>query len=177
MISPALSVLPALVLLPLLALAHPTPNQEGTDVEVGRALPGNWFHERGHPVERLFNRQTGNIPTDGIPYATVGSAQWSQGFPDTIPDSSKMPQEWQNALQVAVAAGKIPNIPTASLVNQNPVYPSGSNSSGSEICSATVGCRVAGDLWDAPNGVLALSFDDGPTTVSASAPLSGGWAF
>lgn len=168
MISPILSVFPALVLLPLLAIAHPTPNLEGTDVELGRALPDEWYHERGHPVERLFNRQTGgNIPNDGIPYAAVGSPQWSQGFPELIPDSSKMPAEWQNALQVAVAAGKIPNIPQASLVNNNPVYPSGSNSSGSQICSATVGCRAAGDLWDAPNGVLALSFDDGPTDVSA----------
>ncbi len=27
-------------------------------------------------------------------------------------------------------------------------------------------CRIAGDVWDAPQGVIGISFDDGPLPVS-----------
>lgn len=162
------SVFPVLLLLPLLALAHPTPNQEGSDEVMKRALPGQWFHERGHPVERLFNRQ-GN-PNDGVPYAAVGTPQWSQGYPAMLPPANQTPVEWLLALNQSIAAGKIPNIPVATLVTENPVYPTGANSSGPDICSATVGCREPSDIWDAPTGMLGVAFDDGPADVSAVHP-------
>lgn len=163
MVLPVLSVL---LLLPLLALAHPTPHPDGSDCSVGRALPTKWYHEPGHPVEQLFKRQNGNSPTDGTSYPQVGSSAWSAGFPNLLPNLNNLPQEWVNALNAAVAAGKIPNISVATNTGGNPVYPRGVNPGGPEVCSGTEKCRNPDDIWDAPDGVLAISFDDGPSLVS-----------
>lgn len=95
------------------------------------------------------------------------SAAWSAGFPQSSPDPNALPPAWVNALNAAVAAGKIPDIPrSTNTPGVNPVYPSGVNPNGAEVCSATYKCRIPGDVWDAPNGVFASSFDDGPTPVS-----------
>ena len=161
-----LSVLSALLLLPLLALGYPAPHADDSDCAVQGALPSQWYHEPGHRVERLFARQNGNNPSDGLSYPAVGTADWSAGFPDSIPDSTKMPQEWTNALNAAVAAGKIPNTPQSTIQGTNIYYPQGVNAGGPEICSGSFGCRGAGDIWDGPEGVLAISFDDGPSLVS-----------
>lgn len=164
-----LPVLSALLLLPLLVLAHPTPQPDGSDCgSVKRSLPGRWYQPEGHPVEKLFKRQNGTVPTDGVTYPAVGSPEWLAGYPAVPPDSTKMPQEWINALNQAVAAGKIPNTPLATGNGDNtPTYPNGGNPNDPSICSASYGCRGPEDIWDAPAGVLGLSFDDGPTEVSA----------
>lgn len=171
MVLPVLSVLPTLLLLPLLALAHPTPHPDGSDCTVNRALPSRWYHEPGHPVERLFKRQNGG-PTDGVTYPEVGSPEWSAGFPAVRPDLTKLPQEWVDALNASIAAGKIPNIPVAKVPagNGNPTYPAGVNPSSPEVCSGTEKCRSPDDIWDAPDGVLAIGFDDGPFLVSVYLP-------
>ena len=163
MVLPTLS---ALLLLPLLALAHPAPHPDGP---VKGALPGKWYHDPGHPVERLFRRQGGNVPTDGVAYPQVGSAQWAAGFPGQYPDVTKLPPEWVAALNASVAAGNIPNIPVATNPGggANPVYPQGTNPAGPVVCSGTDQCRNPDDIWDAPSGVLAVGFDDGPSDVSA----------
>lgn len=93
---------------------------------------------------------------------------WFAGFPPpglTIPDP--MPA-WVNALNAAVAAGKIPDIPVSSNSpsNLNPVYPNGLNPSSPAVCSGTYKCRIPGDIWDAPPGVFAGAVDDGPSPVS-----------
>ena len=169
MVLPVLSVFPALLLLPLLALAHPTPNSDDPGCKVNRALPSRWYHEEGHPVERLFKRQGGGNPTDGTTYPEVGSSEWSAGFPSLRPDVSKLPDEWVDALNQAVAGGKIPNISVAKVPSGNggPTYPSGVNPGGPEVCSGSEKCKNPDDIWDAPDGVLAISFDDGPSLVSA----------
>jgi chitin deacetylase len=78
-----------------------------------------------------------------------------------------MPQAWKDALSAAVQAGKIPNIPPSSDPNNgNPVYPPGYNPYSPQVCSGTYKCRIAGDVWDAPEGVIGISFDDGPLPVS-----------
>lgn len=81
-----------------------------------------------------------------------------------------------DALNAADAAGKIPHIPQSSAPGgqSNPVYPAGVNPSSPEICSATYKCRIAEDIWDAPDGVFASSFDDGPYPVSSmlNVPIS-----
>jgi len=61
----------------------------------------------------------------------------------------------------------IPNIsiPTA-LPNQNPQYPEGEDPTKPPICSSTYQCRDPSDHWDAPDGVVAIGFDDGPTPAS-----------
>ena len=163
-----LPVLSAILLLPLYVLAHPTPNADGLNLEiVERSLPGRWYQERGHPVEKLFARQ--NVPTDGVSYPAIGTPQWSQGYPPVPPNSAQMPQEWIDALNTAVNAGKIPNTPpsTANQQTGTVAYSDGVNPTDPSVCSASFGCRGAGDIWDGPNGTLAIGFDDGPTEVSA----------
>ena len=98
-------------------------------------------------------------------------AEWSNGFPPpglTLPDPSTMPVAWVNALNFAVATGKIPNIPVSNITTPgtNPVYPNGYNAASPQVCSGSYGCRIPGDIWDAPAGVFASAFDDGPTPVS-----------
>lgn len=70
-----------------------------------------------------------------------------------------MPPEWTAALNAAVAAGKIPNIP-------NSPYPPGVDPNGPQVCSAAVFCKIPGDIFDGPAGVYASSFDDGPYPAS-----------
>jgi chitin deacetylase len=96
--------------------------------------------------------------------------EWLAGFPPPLisPNTNTLPQEWVNALNSAVAAGAIPNIPLSTVTpGSNPVYPNGTDPTSPGICSGTLKCRIAGDIWDAPEGIFASSFDDGPTQVSS----------
>lgn len=72
-----------------------------------------------------------------------------------------------DALNAAVAAGKIPSFDPSTL-NENgaPVYDDNLDPNGDTVCSATYKCRIDDQLWDAPDGVVGLSFDDGPLPVS-----------
>ena len=176
------------IVLPLLArtgAAYP-----GYSHEIRSPLPETWFHKRGHPIHALFRRQAGTgLPTDGINYPQVGSPSaschlssccpaltvfscssliaWAAAYPASTPDADAMPQAWKDALSAAVQAGKIPNIPPSSDPNNgNPVYPPGYNPYSPQVCSGTYKCRIAGDVWDAPSGVIGISFDDGPLPVS-----------
>jgi chitin deacetylase len=77
-----------------------------------------------------------------------------------------MPAAWSASLAAAVAAGAIPDIPLSTLnAAGTTVYAGGLDPNGPKVCSATYGCRIAGDVWDAPDGVYALGFDDGPLPV------------
>ncbi|PPR06961.1 hypothetical protein CVT26_004281 [Gymnopilus dilepis] len=132
------------------------------DDAVSQSLPSKtWYQDPEHPVHALFRR---DAVGDGTTYAQVGSPSWSAPYPPSTPNPSALPAEWVNALNAAVAAGKIPNIPQSSnLPNQNPVYPTGFDPNSAQVCSATEKCVTPGDIWDAPDGVFASSFDDGPT--------------
>ncbi|KAI0719530.1 hypothetical protein C8T65DRAFT_568947 [Cerioporus squamosus] len=126
-----------------------------------RALPGRWYHHEDHPAYALFRRGD----TDGATYPEIGSPEWSAGYPDT--DVTKgLPQAWTDALNAAVKAGKIPNIPVSTSTGGNPTYPQGFDPNGPTVCSATYKCRNKEDLWDAPDGVFGSSFDDGPLPTS-----------
>ncbi|KAF8913899.1 hypothetical protein CPB84DRAFT_1757852 [Gymnopilus junonius] len=130
--------------------------------ESPQSLPSKtWYQDPEHPVHALFRR---DALGDGTTYAAVGSPSWSAPYPSSTPNPSALPVEWLNTLNAAVAAGKIPNIPQSSnLPNQNPVYPTGYDPNSPTVCSATEQCVTPGDIWDAPDGVFASSFDDGPT--------------
>jgi chitin deacetylase len=77
-----------------------------------------------------------------------------------------MPKFWADFLEAAIQEGKIPDIPQTTLINDNPTYPDGIDPTSPEVCSGTAKCRIEGDHWDAPDGEIAISFDDGPTAVS-----------
>lgn len=153
------------------------------------ALPDTWYHTRDHPVHALFRRSGNNIPTDGHDYPPVGSAglllirhpprvladllhlkAWQNEYPvgpfGTPVDPNAMPQFWTDFIETAIQEGKIPDIPQTTLVNGNPTYPNGFDPSSPEVCSGDVQCRIQGDIWDAPDGVVGIGFDDGPTSVS-----------
>ncbi|KAF8575625.1 carbohydrate esterase family 4 protein [Ramaria rubella] len=127
-----------------------------------RALPSTWYHSESHPVRALFKR---DVPVPG-------SQEWTAQYPDIwqppMPEKNT-PQPWLDALQTAEQGGSIPNIPVATQLaaGQNPSYGEGSNPSGTEICSSTWQCRGPGDQWDAPDGHVAIGFDDGPSDGSA----------
>ncbi|KAJ7502621.1 carbohydrate esterase family 4 protein [Mycena galericulata] len=154
-----------LFLLPLLsaALVHRTDDHDHSH-SAAKRLPSTWYHPDDHPVHKLFKR--GAAATDGATYATVGSDEWTNAYPagpPTLIDGNAIPAEWAAALAAAVASGTIPDVPVSSaLPNQSPTYPGGVDPSGSDICSGTYGCRIPGDIWDAPDGYVGLSFDDGP---------------
>lgn len=77
-----------------------------------------------------------------------------------------LPQAWIDALSAATLAGKIPDIPQSTSTNGlDPVYPLGYEPISPNVCSSTAKCVTPGDIWDAPPGVVALSFDDGPLPV------------
>jgi len=92
----------------------------------------------------------------------VGSDAWTASYPSGYPDSTKMPASWIAALTAAENANLIPNIPLSNEGN----YPKGVNAGGPEVCSSTVQCVGDGDVWNAPDGMLGVSFDDGPTGYS-----------
>lgn len=160
----------ALLSLPLLSAAAVYPRHDDEHSHsVARRLPDSWYQRDDHPVHALFRRDG---PTDGATYAQVGSPEWVSAYPagpPASPDPTKMPVEWLNALNDALARGVIPNISVTTLadpVNGIPTYPSDLNATGPEVCSATYQCRIPGDVWDAPDGALGLSFDDGPLPPS-----------
>lgn len=149
------------------AAAAAAPHEHTSDLfhSEPRSLPSRWYHDERHPAHDLFRRQS--VASDGIQYATVGSPTWSAAYPAGTPDVSALPAPWVNALNAAVSAGKIPNIPVPSMVNSSPAYPQGTNPTDPTICSAYYKCRVPADIWDAPNGSIGIGFDDGPYMGSA----------
>ncbi|KAI0774298.1 hypothetical protein C8Q74DRAFT_1218124 [Fomes fomentarius] len=164
------SVIPSLLLLAATfssqVAAHPHETHDHTHA-VRANLPGTWYHSEAHPVHALFKRNRDPLAKrgdDGIQYAAVGTPEWSAGFPTgkMDPNGAGLPKAWVDALNAAVKAGKIPDLPTSTSDGGNPVYPQGFDPLGPTVCSATYKCRNKEDLWDAPDGVFASSFDDGP---------------
>ncbi|PVG03568.1 glycoside hydrolase/deacetylase [Serendipita vermifera] len=134
------------------------------------ALPGNWFHKRDHPVHDLFKRAPGD------PLPTVGTPEWLAQYPQggALPESN-IPQAWLDALHAAVQQGLIPtNVPLATSPDggNTATYPASANAAREPICSSQYQCRHEDDVWDAPDGMIGLSVDDGPSGVpEASARL------
>lgn len=170
-----------LLIVPLLVASVPV--FEPHDHSVKGRLAARWYHDEDHPIHSLFR----SGPTDDeIQYAPVGSAglhyltytriccfltysshtAWSANFPSNTLNPNDLPKPWVDALNAAVQAGKIPNIPQSTGTSgQNPRYPTGVDPNGKEVCSATYKCRNPEDHWDSPDGYFASSFDDGPLPV------------
>ena len=165
-------MLPSLLLagIPLLSLVSaaiiPSPSDDthAYDDDTQRLLPNRWYHNDDHPAHALFGRQQAT-PT----FPQVGTASWAAAYPSWSPNPSTIPQAWTDALNNAVQAGTIPNITVSHQSNPaaNPTYGS-LNPNGPQVCSGTYGCRIAGQIWDAPAGVVGISFDDGPLPVSSA---------
>ena len=83
-----------------------------------------------------------------------------------------MSASWLAALQRAEAANLIPQIPPTTTPDGGvtAVYPADVNAAQEPICSAQFGCRHPGDIWDAPDGMIGLSVDDGPVGDPNASP-------
>ncbi|KAF8597099.1 glycoside hydrolase/deacetylase, partial [Ceratobasidium sp. AG-I] len=128
------------------------------------ALPGRWYRspEENHPVHKLFARQS--------TYPAVGSAEWTKKYPAGKLTVAQIPAEWTSALAAAVAAGKIPtDCPVASSSGGYRNSSGTMNPSREPICSSAAQCRGHDQIYDVPDGIVALSFDDGP--LPAAMPL------
>ncbi|KAJ6630349.1 hypothetical protein B0H10DRAFT_983683 [Mycena sp. CBHHK59/15] len=155
-----------LLVLPLLsaALLHRHHGSHDHAHVESKRLPSAWYHRADHPVHELFKR---GDATDGVEYASIGSPTWSSPYPSAAPDVNALPAAWVNALKAAVSRGAIPDTPVSTnLPNETPTYPAGHDPNGPEVCSASYQCRIPGDIWDAPDGHLGISFDDGPQPAS-----------
>ncbi|KAL0070768.1 hypothetical protein AAF712_001989 [Marasmius tenuissimus] len=121
-----------------------------------------WYQPEDHFSHALFKRGP-PAGTDGASYPQVGSDDWSHKYPamGVTPGTDHTPQEWLAQLKIAQDAGKIPNIPTASLNNGMPTY-QGVDAGGPQICSSTYQCHASDVVYDSPANVFAISFDDGP---------------
>ncbi|BGP13273.1 hypothetical protein JCM10213v2_001192 [Rhodosporidiobolus nylandii] len=77
-------------------------------------------------------------------------------------------QEWIATYEAAKAAGKIPGFAPAFLTAAGaPAYAAGVDTGENGVCSWTVShCFGDGDVYDAPDGMYALGFDDGPLPAS-----------
>ncbi|KAH8828943.1 carbohydrate esterase family 4 protein [Flagelloscypha sp. PMI_526] len=141
--------------------AHADPNGHS---DITKRFSGSWFHPREHPAYDLFGR------ADVFP--AIGTPEWKAGFPpplistltaDQYTPLANLKPAWKAALEAAVKAGKIPNVPQTT----NGTYPQGTNANDKSVCSAVNKvCRIDGDIWEGPDGTFASSFDDGPTPAT-----------
>jgi hypothetical protein len=99
------------------------------------------------------------------------SLEWAGTYPPlgSTPNGSLTPPAWIAALNAAVSAGQIPNVPRTTLTNSIVTYPTGVDPTSPQICSGDGFCRIPGDIWDGVAGIYASNFDDGPAPVSALA--------
>ncbi|CAE6337422.1 unnamed protein product [Rhizoctonia solani] len=129
------------------------------------ALPSKWYREVGandHPVHKLFSRQTAT--------AAVGSPEWRAKFPTGALNATSVPQAWRDALKAGIDSGKIPSTSTVPVATTAGVYRDRNgktlDAGKAPICSSTVGCKDDTQIYDVPDGIVALSFDDGPYPAS-----------
>ncbi|KAL0579681.1 hypothetical protein V5O48_002311 [Marasmius crinis-equi] len=122
----------------------------------------SWSQPGNHFTHALFKRAPSG--SDGASYPQVGSSEWSSKYPAAFstPGNDRTPQEWLAQLKIAQDAGKIPDIPVATMGSGgSPVYQN-ADAGGPQICSSTYQCRASDVIYDSPDNVFSISFDDGP---------------
>lgn len=84
---------------------------------------------------------------------------WQKQYPEEYetPDPTAMPEAWQDALTALENSGLIPDI---TLTTGSGTYPHGTSGASKTVCNSAAMCRADGDIWDAPDGMLGVSFDD-----------------
>ncbi|GAA5860447.1 hypothetical protein JCM3774_000424 [Rhodotorula dairenensis] len=88
-------------------------------------------------------------------------------YPAPLEKGPQPRQEWIDTYNRVKAEGKIPGFAPAVNNDGVPSYPSGTNTGEDGICSWTVAhCNGDNDITDAPDGMYAIAFDDGPVPQS-----------
>lgn len=108
------------------------------------------------PVVAMFKRAAPS-PSD---------ANFTSNYPPSgaTPPNSTIPQAWIDKL----ASITLPTFGPSNPNNGYPTYANGESPSDSTICSFTYACTTSDDLYNPPDGVLALTFDDGPGPSSSN---------
>ncbi|GHJ89875.1 hypothetical protein NliqN6_6277 [Naganishia liquefaciens] len=131
----------------------------------------DWYQDPRGDVAKLFIREGGK-PGKPSPGPQFGSDAWKALYPptDKVPDVSTIPASWLARLKALKKTSAYPaGIPlTTADASGNFVYPAGTDPTSAEVCSFPAGCNKATDFYDSPDGVLALSFDDGPTASTTN---------
>lgn len=118
------------------------------------AVPNAWYQAEDSPNAALFKRAP----------PSPDSADWATNYPagSAIADPARLPQSWKDKL----ASLNIPDIKPSNPNNGYPTYANGEQPNDDTICSFTYECVDDEDLHNPPDGVFALSFDDGPAPSS-----------
>ncbi|QRW02099.1 chitin deacetylase [Ceratobasidium sp. AG-Ba] len=140
------------------ALAHPL---DHAHVEK-RSLGARWYHDADHPAHPVSLRAKTNDS-----YPAVGSPAWSQKYPSGKLSTAGIPTGWIDVLNKAVSDGRIPsNCPVSTMAGGGaPSYKNGTKNmdpAKQPICSSSSQCQGDGQIYDVPDGIVAISFDDGP---------------
>lgn len=144
-----------------------------------------WFQDPTAESAQLFKRATTNA-SPGSPGASCDQlafvfpkliyslcTEWRSAYPATgsTPGSDKLPQAWKDRLAVVMNSSAFPSYGPSQPNNGYPQYKSanGSSLAGTDptVCSFTYQCVGDGDIYNAPDGVIGLNFDDGPTSFSS----------
>ncbi|GAA5850808.1 hypothetical protein JCM8547_009094 [Rhodosporidiobolus lusitaniae] len=89
------------------------------------------------------------------------------GYPAANQKGPTPKPEWVATYNAAKAAGKIPGFAPASLVGGVPAYASGVRTDEKGVCSWSMAhCFGDDDIYEAPDGMYAIGFDDGPLPSS-----------
>ncbi|CAE6451148.1 unnamed protein product [Rhizoctonia solani] len=125
----------------------------------------SWDHDprlADHSVHKLFSRQA--------TFAPVGSVEWRSKFPKGSLGAIATPQAWLDAMNTAITDGRIPSYENVPVAVTSGTYHSNNgtalNGSKTPICSSAAGCKDDTQIYDAPDGIVAISFDDGPLLAS-----------
>ncbi|GAA5979032.1 hypothetical protein JCM10908_002781 [Rhodotorula pacifica] len=88
-------------------------------------------------------------------------------YPAPLEKGPQPKQEWIDTYNRVKAEGKIPDWPVPTNNNGAPVYPPGTDLGENGLCSWTLAhCYGDNDIYDAPDGMYAIAFDDGPVPSS-----------
>lgn len=128
------------------------------------ALMERWDQDPNGETAKLFKRATSD--------AAVGSPEWRNAYPapGATPGSDRIPQAWKDRLAEVKKSSAWPTYGPSNPNNGYPQYTgaNGTSLAGNDpsVCSFTYECVGEGDIYNAPDGVIGLNFDDGPTQFS-----------
>jgi chitin deacetylase len=140
-------------------------HNHGPIVTKRNSLMDRWYQDPNGQAAQLFKRAT----TD----AAIGTPEWRNAYPapGSTPGSDKIPQAWKDRLAEVKKSSAWPTYGPSNPNNGYPLYtaPNGTKLEGKDpntVCSFTYECHAPSDIFDGPDGVIGLNFDDGPTQFS-----------
>ena len=146
------------------AAPHAHHNHGQPMVTKRNALMDRWYQDPNAESAKLFKRAT----TDAAP----GTPEWRNAYPapGATPGSNTLPKAWTDRLAEVKKSSAWPTYGPTNPNNGYPLYtsPNGTTLQGTDptVCSFTYECVGEGDIYHAPDGVIGLNFDDGPTQFS-----------